>query len=403
MSGWRGVALVAVAAVAGATASLLVGAVAGMHGGDLAHLALLLLPAAVATVVAMSVVRPLLARAPIRLGLVSVAAIAGVVCLANLSVLALQMFVSGHDAVTVGVLLVYSLGAGVGAAVVIGRTTSRAVEHLADTARSLGEGELGARVGPIEGGPELATLGEALDEMAGRLQETVRRIHDVEGRRRDLITAVSHDLRTPLASLRAVVEAIDDDVVDDRATLHTYVSQMRVAVDTLVSLTDDLFELAQLDAGAIDQERRRVHLEDLVRSARAACERQAATKGLAVQTRLNGTGDTECSPHLSRVLQNLLQNAIRHTPADGTVTVEARRTGDEVCIEVADTGEGIPPDALPRVFDPFFRADPARQGTGAGLGLALAKRIVEALGGRIEAESEPRQGARFRVLLPASA
>jgi signal transduction histidine kinase len=103
------------------------------------------------------------------------------------------------------------------------------------------------------------------------------------------------------------------------------------------------------------------------------------------------------------VLQNLLQNAIRHTPADGTVTVEARRTGDEVCIEVADTGEGIPPDALPRVFDPFFRADPARQGTGAGLGLALAKRIVEALGGRIEAESEPRQGARFRVLLPASA
>jgi signal transduction histidine kinase len=101
-------------------------------------------------------------------------------------------------------------------------------------------------------------------------------------------------------------------------------------------------------------------------------------------------------------VQNLLVNAVRHTPADGTIRVEARRSGDALELAVADTGEGIAPADLPRVFDPFFRADPARQGPGAGLGLALAKRIVEALGGRITAESEPARGSRFAVVLPTS-
>src|SRR5205823_4236060 len=119
-----------------------------------------------------------------------------------------------------------------------------------------------------------------------------------------------------------------------------------------------------------------------------------------LESDLGEAGDATCSPRLVRVLQTLLVNAVRHTPADGTVRVEARRSRDALQLSVQDTGEGIPPADLARVFEPFFRADAARSGGGAGLGLALAKRIVEALGGRIDVQSEPSTGSRFAVSLP---
>jgi two-component system sensor histidine kinase BaeS len=126
----------------------------------------------------------------------------------------------------------------------------------------------------------------------------------------------------------------------------------------------------------------------------------AHDKGLSLVADLNGAEDAACSPRLVRVIQNLLVNAVRHTPADGTVRIEAQRSGGGLEVSVLDTGEGISPQDLERVFDPFFRADPARQGSGAGLGLALAKRIVEALGGSIRAESQPSRGSRFAITLP---
>jgi signal transduction histidine kinase len=214
------------------------------------------------------------------------------------------------------------------------------------------------------------------------------------------VTAVSHDLRTPLAGLRAMVEAIDEGVVDDPATIRRYVGEMRGAVDSLVVLVDDLFELVQLDAGAIEAESERARVEDVVRSAIAACDAQATEKGLALEASLADAGGASCSPRVTRVVQNLLQNAIRHTPADGTVRVEARHGRDGLEVVVEDSGEGIEPAALERVFEPFWRADRSRSGDGAGLGLALAKRIVEALGGRIDAESSPARGSRFAVILP---
>ncbi len=236
--------------------------------------------------------------------------------------------------------------------------------------------------------------------MAARLSDSLERERSSEARRRDLVTAVSHDLRTPLAGLRAMVEAIDDRVVDDPATISRYVAEMRGSVESLVVLVDDLFELVQLDAGAIEAETERARVADVVRSAVAACDAQATEKGLQLETRLNGTGEASCSPRLTRVVQNLLQNAIRHTPADGTVRVEAHRRAREVELVVEDSGEGIAPAALERVFDPFWRGDPARSGGGSGLGLALAQRIVEALGGRIQAESVPARGSRFAVFVP---
>jgi len=176
--------------------------------------------------------------------------------------------------------------------------------------------------------------------------------------------------------------------------------EMRRSVLQLSSMVDDLFELTQLDAGAIEAETERIRVRDAIRGAIATVEANARTKGVTVSSAMDGAGDDECSPRLVRVLQNLLVNAVRHTPADGTVRVDARRNGSSLHLAVRDTGEGIAAKDLPFVFDPFFRADPSRAGAGAGLGLALARRIVEALGGRIEAESRPGEGTVFEIVVP---
>jgi signal transduction histidine kinase len=327
-----------------------------------------------------------------------VAVVAG---LANLGVLAALMFVDPHDALLMATLLAYSAGAGIAAAVVVARSSATAVDRLTATAGELAGGNLEARTGPLDAGPELEALAEALDDMAERLLASLTRERAVEARRRDLITAISHDLRTPLAGLRAMVEAIDEGVVDDPTTIRRYTAEMGRAVESLTGLVDDLFELVQLDAGAALAEAKRSRLDDVVRSAVLACEAQAAEKGLVVEEALDGAGGVLCSPRLIRVIQNLLQNAIRHTPSHGVVRIEARRGPGRLEIRVEDTGEGIAPDALDRVFEPFWRGDPARSGEGTGLGLALAKRIVEALGGDIRVESAPARGSRFEVLLPA--
>jgi signal transduction histidine kinase len=323
--------------------------------------------------------------------------------LANLGALAALMFVSSHDAILIGVLLVYSAGAGAGAALAISRGQTLAVRRLAAAAGELAEGNLEARAGSTGGGRELEALAEALDRMAESLQRSLEAERAGERQRRDLVTAVSHDLRTPLAGLRAMVEAIEDRVVDDPPTFRRYAGEMRRQLESVVALVDNLFELVQLDAGAIEAESERERLEDVVRSAVDACGAQAASKGLMLERRLDGVADVLCSQRVVRVLQNLLQNAIRHTPADGTVRIKARRRdprGIEVVVE--DTGEGIEPEAIERVFEPFWRGEASRSTPGAGLGLALAKRIVEALGGNIRVQSSPRNGSRFAVLLPDS-
>jgi signal transduction histidine kinase len=400
MSAWRSAALATLVALAGAVGTLVTGAVAGMGGSELASLGLLLLPAIGATAVAAGLARPLLARASFRQRLVAVAIVGVVVGLANLGVLAALMFVSRHDAVLMAALLTYSIGAGIGAALAVSRSDAAGVRRLAGTAGKLAEGDLDARVGRLDSGPELQVLGRALDDMASRLQSSMAAEREAEGKRRDLVSAVSHDLRTPLAGLRAMVEAIEDRVIEDAPTMRRYAIEMRRQVDTLVTLVDDLFELVQLDAGAITAESARARLDDVVGSAVEACRAQAAAKGLSLERRLDGAGDATCSPRLVRVLQNLLQNAIRHTPADGAVRIEARREPGELEVAVEDTGPGIPPESIERVFDPFWRGDAARSTPGSGLGLALAKRIVEALGGQIRVESTLAHGSRFAVVLP---
>jgi signal transduction histidine kinase len=384
----------------GAVGALLVAAALGMKATDLAHLAGLLAPAIVVTVAAGLLASWLLRRTSLRQRYVAIAAVGTLVALGNVVALTQAMFVSAHAARVLVVVLVYASAAGLAAAFAAARASASAVDRITGTADRIGHGDLSARVGELDEGPELDRLATTLDLMAERLQALRDQEQRVERTRRDLITAVSHDLRTPLANLRAMAEAIDDGVVEDPVTLRRYAREMRGAVGRLSTLIDDLFELVQVDSVSIGAEADRVSLEAVVTSAVATVETDAGDKGVRVDADIRGAQDVPCSPHLSRVLQNLLVNAVRHTPPAGAVHVEARRSNGTLRLAVRDSGEGIPREDLPFVFDPFYRVDASRAGNGAGLGLALADRIVRALGGEITVASELERGASFDVVVP---
>jgi signal transduction histidine kinase len=230
------------------------------------------------------------------------------------------------------------------------------------------------------------------------MEERMRR--QVEDARRGLVAAASHDLRTPLASLRLLVEAIDDGVAgEDR---DRYLGEIRTHVAVLSDLIDDLFELSRIEAGDISWTMRRVELGDLIGDTVAAFRTSAEERGVHLAAELPSEkvvaeADAE---KVQRVLFNLIQNAIRHTPADGSVTVRAKGGPSGVEVEVADSGEGIAAGEGERVFDAFYRGDSARGEDGAGLGLAISRAIVEAHGGRIWLE-DADPGTRVRFTLPA--
>jgi signal transduction histidine kinase len=234
------------------------------------------------------------------------------------------------------------------------------------------------------------------------LAERERSREAAEATRRQMVAAVSHDLRTPLASLQLLVEAVDDEIVDEE-TRRRYLATMRTNVGSLSTLIDELFELSRIEAGDIEWSIRQVELGMLVDETVAAMQPEAGAKGVEIRTQL-GEGElrAKADPEkVQRVLFNLIRNAIRHTPADGSVTVRARSDRAGVEIEVADTGDGIPAADRDRVFDAFFRGgeDASRSSDGAGLGLAVSRAIVERHGGRIWLEPG-EDGTRVRFSLP---
>jgi signal transduction histidine kinase len=235
----------------------------------------------------------------------------------------------------------------------------------------------------------LATAGAALAAaLAVRLAMEERSRREIEEARRRLVAAASHDLRTPLASLRLLVESIDDGVATGE-TRDRYLKEIRTHVAVLSDLIDDLFELSRIEAGDISWTMRQVELRELIDDTVAAMRAPAAERGVTIAAELPaGEVVAEANAEkVQRVLFNLIQNAIRHTPADGSVTVRARTTAGGVEVEVADDGEGVPAGEGERVFEAFYRGDAARGEDGAGLGLAISRAIVEAHGGRIWLEN----------------
>jgi signal transduction histidine kinase len=386
----------------GAIGALLVAAGLGMKASELARLAGLLAPAIIVTVAAATLASWLLRRTSLRQRYLAVAAVGTLVALGNLLALAQAMFVSAHAATLISVVLIYAGAAGLAAAFVSARSSVSALDRITRAAKNIGEGDLSARVGPIDGGPELDRLASTLDETAERLRGVRAQEQRIERLRRDLITAASHDLRTPISNLRAMAEAIDDRVVEDLPTVRRYAGEMRRAVGRLSSLVDDLLEFVRVDEIHVDPEADRVPLGDVVGSSLSTVTMVADEKGIRVTIDLRGVQDVPVSPHVERVMQNLLGNAVRHTPPGGMIRVEGRRGRSAVHLAVEDSGEGIPAAHREHVFDPFYRVDAARSGNGFGLGLSLAERIVRALGGTIDVSSRSPSGARFDVRLPVA-
>jgi signal transduction histidine kinase len=246
---------------------------------------------------------------------------------------------------------------------------------------------------------------------AAQARERERRL---EAGRRELVAWVSHDLRTPLAGMRAMVEALEDRVVDDPDTVEEYHRRIRVEADRMARLVDDLFELSRINAGALRLAISTVPLADIVSDAIASTAPLAASRGVRIVADETGWPLVRGSePELARVVANLLVNSVRYTPADGTVRVDAGRDRDEAWLAVSDSCGGIPEDDLARVFDVAFRGERARSAAGrdgagstpptsagGGLGLAIVRGLVEAHGGRVHAHNTGT-GCRFVVRIPA--
>ena len=300
------------------------------------------------------------------------------------------MFEMGTDVVILAVAAASSTVA-IAAALLVARSITAPVNRLRAASGALAGGDLSVRA-PEQGPREIAELGASLNEMATQLE----RLFDA---RRELVAWASHDLRTPLAAIRAMIEAVEDGI----ATPEHYTQELAEQVRTLSALVDDLFELARIDAGVLTLELENASLALLVDSCVRGLQAEARARRIKLEARVGGNAIARCAPNqVERVLLNLVTNALRHTPSDGAVAVVVSAQPQAVTVAVEDSGAGITSETERRMFERFWRADPARSAEGSGLGLAIAQGLVEAQGGRIWAENRPEGGARVAFMLQAA-
>src|SRR5579885_88214 len=289
------------------------------------------------------------------------------------------------------------------AAILFSRTITRPLVKLTNAARVLGSGDYSAQVKTNAPG-ELGALANTFNEMAAQLNRDVEELRRQELWRRELIMSVTHDLATPLTAIAGLGESLVDGVNQSR---EDYEATGRIIVREtlrLRRLVKDLHVMAKVEAGALQPQRKNIRLASLVDQTLAALtpefERAQVEPYNAVSYNLPPVlADADM---LARVFSNLCDNALRHTPVGGSVKIEAMQQGDRLAIAVTDSGEGIPPQALPHIFERFFRADSSRQSTtgGSGLGLAIVRAIIDAHSGAIWAENVPGGGARIIFTLP---
>jgi len=350
------------------------------------------------------------ARLGIRGKIFVAVAIGNSVGLANVFVIAKLMFLSNiHDLRLLVALLVFSGVLTIFFALWIASSTTSRVQAIAAGIRSLSGGAYDLHVN-VSGGDEMADLAQRMNDMAARLRAAHEQRTALDRQRRELTAGISHDLRTPLASLRAMVDALDDGIVDDPTEVARYHATMRREIERLMRMIEDLLELARLDAGALRLNRQPIGPQEIAAEVMDSMQPQADRLGVRLSLRVPHqlpvmTLDAE---RIERALGNLVRNALEHTPAGGSIemSLEPNAGWLEVC--VSDSGEGIAAQELPNIWDRFYRAEPSRsrglgRADGVGLGLAIVRGIVEAHGGCVGATSVPGDGTTFRLRLPVGA
>ncbi len=333
--------------------------------------------------------------------------IGGGVALLNVFIVAQLMFVStAHDLKLLVALLVFSAFVTLFFSMWVASIIAGRMAAATAGIRRLAAGQLDSRIA-LSGNDEVAQLANNVDSLAERLQEAERERAALDRERKELTAAVSHDLRTPLASVRAMVEALADDVVKDPTEVARYHDTMRREIDRLSHMVDDLFELAQMDAGAPRLERRFVPLHEIAAEVIEAMQAQARLNDVTLSLETEGDQPDVFvdGTRVERVIGNLIRNAMEHTPPGGHIDVRIVADDGWLRLHVSDTGEGIAEDDLPHVWTRFFRADKSRKhgpraADGAGLGLAIVRAIVEAHGGLVDVSSAPGRGALFTLRFP---
>ncbi len=326
--------------------------------------------------------------------------------LLNVWLTARLMFINKHDLALASLLLVFAGGISIFFGYFLSSSVTQVLHELVRGAERLSGGDFSTRV-EVRGENEVAQLARAFNRMVSRLEHAVEAERALESARRNLVAWASHDLRTPLASLRAMMDALAEGVVTDPENVARYLRQSQAEIGRMSALIDDLFELAQLDAGHLELFCAANSLSDLISDTLEGFTARAEAQGVT----LSGAVNREVDPvwmapeKIGRVLHNLLENALRYTPAGGSVRLRAETENGSVVVSVQDDGEGIPEEDLPFVFDRFFRGEKSRareggQAGGAGLGLAIAKGLVEAHGGRIWVHSARGAGTTMTFALP---
>ncbi|MCG6498323.1 sensor histidine kinase KdpD [Kitasatospora sp. A2-31] len=351
----------------------------------------------------------LLRRRSVALSLFCVAVVTVLAVTSGTFAVAEAMFLSPHDLGVVITVLGMAAVVSLVTAALLGRQVVAGSRALALAARTVGtDAGFTAPAHPL--GAEFADLSAELAATSARLAESRAREQALDRSRRELIAWISHDLRTPLAGMRAMAEALEDGVADEP---ERYLTRIRTEVERLTGMVDDLFELSRIQAGALSLSLSRVSVYDLVDDALAGAHPLARRRGVRLESHRVASEPVEVdSREITRVLGNLLVNAIRATPEDGLVTVAARREADEVVLSVTDGCGGIPEPDLARVFETGWRGatartprrDPGTAGeggdSGAGLGLAIVRGIVEAHAGRARVHNVAG-GCCFEIALPA--
>jgi signal transduction histidine kinase len=326
----------------------------------------------------------------IRLQLAALALIGVCVPLAAVLASGLVMFGAQAFEKLAYVAVVSALAALLGA-VVLGRRILRPLAQLRAASRRLASGDLAARA-PQQGPREIQELSVSFNEMAASLE----RVFDA---RRELVAWASHDLRTPLASLRAMVEAVEDGLAEPRE----YMQAIRIQTEILSDLVEDLFELARIDAGALTLELRNASVGELISRCVTSLEAEARACDVELRARVTASPVVRVAPEkVERVLLNVLTNAVRHSPPSGEVEVVVEQDNDYVLVAVEDSGDGLSSLATRRMFERFWRDDSSRSRStgGSGLGLAIARGLVQAHGGAMWAENRDGGGARVAFTLP---